>query len=292
MRWEDIANSNVGSNEGFRAIGSRISAGLGAIGLVKETFPGQIDWTSVAKPTTADTVQGYEVWRFSDALQAVAPVYLRVGYGSSSYVNIFGLQVQLGTEHDGAGGLAGTVTGVGRVDPGSAGVGAIYVVGDPGRVTFIGWPNVEYGAGHFFVAERLCDLSGLPTADGVWLLCAGNYGGLGALKLSAVIRYGGTPSVQSFPAGRMAASGMPPAMTGSSGNEVALFPVRVWSGLSETAPSLAVATYFTADLAPRVPVQVEAWNGTRRAYYPMGACSVAANVVGMHSNATVALRWD
>jgi hypothetical protein len=66
----------------FRSWGSGLSAQLAAIGLVKTSDTGQIDWTTVLKPTSSGQIRGFEIWRFNDALQATKPVFIRLDYGS------------------------------------------------------------------------------------------------------------------------------------------------------------------------------------------------------------------
>lgn len=68
----------------FRAWGSTISSGLTSVGMIKTSDTGQINWTSVARPTTASESMGYEIWRFNDTLQPSAPIFFKIEYGSAS----------------------------------------------------------------------------------------------------------------------------------------------------------------------------------------------------------------
>jgi hypothetical protein len=69
----------------FRAWGSGIAAQIAAMGLVQTSDTGQINWVTVARPAL-NTIAGYEIWRFNDALQATKPVFIRIDYGTSSPV--------------------------------------------------------------------------------------------------------------------------------------------------------------------------------------------------------------
>lgn len=92
----------------FRAWGSALSAALAAVGMVKATDTGQINWTTVPAPTVINTQAGYEIWRFADTLQATVPIFLRIGYGSGTAIGLPSLWVTIGKGSDGA----GTITGV------------------------------------------------------------------------------------------------------------------------------------------------------------------------------------
>lgn len=96
------------SDATFRAWGSELSAKLQAAGLVKTTDTGQIDWATVARPTT-NTAAGYEMYRFNDALQATAPVFIKIEYGTGGSATTPITWIDAGTGTDGA----GTLTGLG-----------------------------------------------------------------------------------------------------------------------------------------------------------------------------------
>lgn len=89
---------------GFRAWGSEIKAQLTAIGLTHTADTGQIDWTTVLNPVAGSA--GYEIWRFNDALQGAAPIFIRLDYGTSS-AGVPGLWAQIGVATDGAGNFVG-----------------------------------------------------------------------------------------------------------------------------------------------------------------------------------------
>lgn len=91
----------------FRAWGSAISTLLDDVGLAKTADTGQINWTTVARPTATNTVAGYEI-RVHDS--TLGDTYFKIEYrtaGSTTGANA-SLQVTIGTGSDGA----GTITGV------------------------------------------------------------------------------------------------------------------------------------------------------------------------------------
>ena len=67
----------------FRAWVTAISNGFQAL-FTKVTQTGEINLATVLKPAGANTSQGFEVYRFNDSLQATAPIFFKVEYGSSS----------------------------------------------------------------------------------------------------------------------------------------------------------------------------------------------------------------
>jgi hypothetical protein len=96
----------------FRDWGSKLSDALAAVGMVKTADTGQIDWATVVKPAAISTYQGYEVWRFNDTLQATAPLFLKIEYGSGvSVATRPGLRLQVGKGTNGAGTLTGAFGG-------------------------------------------------------------------------------------------------------------------------------------------------------------------------------------
>lgn len=99
------------SDSQFRDWGSELSTRLGSIGLTQTTDTGQIDWITVTRPGT-NTDAGYEIWRFNDTLQATAPIFIKLYYGTGGTANGPRLRFQIGTGSDGAGALTGTTTSI------------------------------------------------------------------------------------------------------------------------------------------------------------------------------------
>jgi hypothetical protein len=104
---------NATNDAGYRAWGTAVNAAIAASGLVQTSDTGQINWTTVTKPTAATTVKGYEIWRFNDSLQSTAPVFIKIEYSSGG--NTSGNNQQLlftvGTATNGAGTITGNTMG-------------------------------------------------------------------------------------------------------------------------------------------------------------------------------------
>jgi hypothetical protein len=93
----------------FRAWGLEFSNALRACGLAVTTDTGQINWTTVLHPTVANTAAGYEVYKFTDALQATYPIFVKVEYGTGPLVAQPDIWITIGTATNGAGTLSGSL---------------------------------------------------------------------------------------------------------------------------------------------------------------------------------------
>lgn len=171
MRSEVIDHS---SDAGFRAWVELAEEMLADAGLVRTSDAGQINPASATRPGT-NTVAGYAIWRFNDLLQGVAPVFLKVSYGTSSSATLPSITVQVGSGSDGTGGLTGEVSseyrnarnGVSPLPSLCFSVanawGASLVLGTVAGAT------TGFGVGFGFAVHRTVDAAGVPTADGVML---------------------------------------------------------------------------------------------------------------------------
>jgi hypothetical protein len=99
--WDNSLDAN------FRAWAKFIADALLAFGWTRAADTGQIDWATVARPTAANTPQGFEVWRSGDAL---TQMFLKVEYGSGSNALHPGLWLTLGTGSNGSGTITGNVS--------------------------------------------------------------------------------------------------------------------------------------------------------------------------------------
>lgn len=89
----------------FRVWGKAVSDGIAAVGLVKVPDTGSVNWETALRPTMLNGIGGFEIWRFDDALQATAPVFIKIEYGtaSSTGMSLPGIWVTLSRGTDGSG---------------------------------------------------------------------------------------------------------------------------------------------------------------------------------------------
>jgi hypothetical protein len=177
--------SGINSNTPFRAWGLAWSTALQAAdALQKTTDTGQIDWSTVTGPTVANTVSGFEMYRFKDSLQSTAPIFLKVEYGNGSTAANGQMWFTVGTGSDGAGAITGTFFA--GAPPSAAviaarttftqatgflGVTSIasYIHGDTATLAIFGYPvqtAPSTSTGNLFLLERTRDFAGSPTGEG------------------------------------------------------------------------------------------------------------------------------
>lgn len=132
---------------------------------------GQVVWTAVAAPPAASTVRDYEVFQFSDGLQATAPIFIRVDYMYSTSSPL--MRITVGTSTDGAGNLGGAVAGpfsIYSFTTGASGTLSGYTADlDGSMFMFVHGLNpavtaVDQWGG--VVVERIRNLDGTPSGDG------------------------------------------------------------------------------------------------------------------------------
>jgi hypothetical protein len=78
-------------------------------GWVQTSDIGQMDFDTVAHPTTTNAKAGYIVVRMDDALAASAPVYVRVDFGSGGAANNPAVWIDIGIGSDGFGAVSGRI---------------------------------------------------------------------------------------------------------------------------------------------------------------------------------------
>jgi hypothetical protein len=162
----------------FRAWGSGISTALQSL-LVLVTQTGQINWSTVTRPTTINIKSGFEVYRFNDAAQSTAPIFIKAEYGSASTsgaVTKPALYITVGKSVDGSGNIGGvifsqreTVT-ASSTTPTATPKNCYFGNGDGSCLVISLFPSdIAYTVlGSYMVLERSRSSLGVATADGIW----------------------------------------------------------------------------------------------------------------------------
>lgn len=165
--------NTVTTDAAFRTWGLAYNAKLAAAGLVNTADTGQVNWTTVLAAVGANTVQGYEIWRFADALQATAPIFMKVEYGSGAVAANGSIWIQLGSGSNGAGLLTGILSTRQQIQC-TATAGAIthYWSGDTNRFCVAAMGSAVATC-MLFSVERTVDANGVVTAEGALTIYRG-----------------------------------------------------------------------------------------------------------------------
>lgn len=160
------------TNEEFRAWITAVHDALIAVGLVQTADTGQLDIATINKPGSGASVAGYRIYRFNDALQATAPIFIKVQFGTASTATRAGLWFEVGTSTNGAGTIGGQKTAVNGAWSGAdAATQTCRFSGDGGRLSMLMYPSVLDSSGGIFVSiERDHDEDGDDVASGFSLL--------------------------------------------------------------------------------------------------------------------------
>lgn len=170
------------SSEGFQAWTTELYNELIAAGLVPTADTGQLPVPVAANRPGPSGVAGYWIFRFNDALQGVAPIFLKIRPGTAGNSGNPQVRIELGTGSDGAGNLTGSV--------GEVGIGATTTVGSHTTIypTFITHSDGFFGlvlksgrsdVGCVMVC-RTADDAGDPTPDGYVLIGRAQPNGAGS----------------------------------------------------------------------------------------------------------------
>jgi hypothetical protein len=254
-------SNNTDAN--FRIWGSAVAARLLASGLVKTSDTGQIDWTTVLAPTLANTMQGYEIWRFDDALQATAPVYIKFQFGSAATVANPNLRVQFGSGSNGS----GTLTGVASAEincqaNGNTGAGTAYWSGDTNR--FAMCYGLSTAQCLFFTMERSVDANGAVTAEAVlWMAKTSPTAGTSTTQQGSWNCTTGDNTTETN-VGALT----PLAGPGTTSGQIAVYPVFHTKGVF-LQPGYNILVYFSAAITAGSSVSIPIY-GSNHTYMPIG----------------------
>lgn len=175
----------------FRAWVAQREALLAAAGLVRTADTGQIDPVTVLRPGTVNTTAGYSMWRFDDALQGVAPVFIKFSYGTGGSTSLPSNDITVGTATDGAGNitLANAVFSSRCTASSTASVPS-YATHGNGFFTLVSHLYASATASDVMVGscviQRTVDNTGAPTAVGLQISVAD--GGSGIIARSVATR--------------------------------------------------------------------------------------------------------
>jgi len=168
-----MANSIFGalmsnaSDAAFRSWGSILSAQIGSI-LTRVPQTGDINWSTVTVPATSQFAGG-EVYRFNDSLQATAPIFIKIEYGTGTGATASSLRITVGKSADGAGNIGGVLlaqTAVISFSGASTALSNCYISGGSSWFALSLDPiSPSTTTGGLFYIERSVNNGGVPTGD-------------------------------------------------------------------------------------------------------------------------------
>lgn len=238
----------------FRAWGGGLSTALAAVGLVKTTDTGQINWATVTRPLTVSTFQGYEVWRFNDALQSTAPLFLKIEYGAAAgSASRPALRVALGKASDGAGTLSGLFgASPYTISSGSIGVtpATSYISSGGGSMLAIAlWPTSSATVPLNLILDRSRDAAGAATGWAVVFIPTNTtFGTYVYSTAGTAVQSGPYPNPQIVALPSTTVAGVAP-----------MYPLLCIDGQGHYWQSRAALLYNVNDAALAVPVTVAGW---------------------------------
>jgi hypothetical protein len=274
------------SDAAFRAWGSAIGTALTAAGWVQTSDTGQINWTTVLAPVATQTVQGYELWRMNDTLQATTPIFLKLEFGSGTVATNPSIWFQLASGSLGDGRLGGQPTTRFQLTATASTASTSYFSGDTNR-----WSMALHTSSsaltHCLVIERTHDASGVDTAEGACLMARGLNGTVYQQYWHGLL---GSAPAESSTLGALTPS---TGTTGLSGTQLALYPLMFvkLGGAFHSVPMRDVIMYFANDIAGAAvqPVVTFSHLGSPRTYLALG--SVGA-MLARPGSVALAIRYQ
>lgn len=175
-----VSTGTIGhtADASFRAWAQRVHDVLVAATCLTQTSDtGQVNLTTMTRPS-AGTMAGYEIFRFNDALQATAPIFIRIEYGTGGSATYPGISFSVGTATNGAGVISSPILSNGYLPNSMSGSGSsapateIFVSADAhgfmlGLSQFSASSATDMG---FLGVERACEADGTARADGLLIV--------------------------------------------------------------------------------------------------------------------------
>lgn len=239
--------------------------------------------------STANTSSYNQIWRMADSLQATAPVYIKIEFGTGNATYCPGLWITIGTGSDGSGNITGTK--LSRTQIASSGVDTTsnivsYLSASTSRLSAVlyqatgGTSLSAFGIN----IERSKDSSGADSSDGIILNTAYCYS-----DSHAYVPFSGTAraaQTQPCPAVGYNLTSL------ASGNTIGLIPLLPFALDGCKNPGLGFLAYMRYDTAPFNSVTVTV-NSTSITYIMLGIPGTKASFIsGMTTYGAIAMRYE
>lgn len=275
--------NTVTTDAAFRTWGLAYASKLASMGLVQTADTGQINWVTVLAAVGANTAQGYEIWRFDDALQATVPIFLKIEYGSGSAAANGSLWFTVGSGTNGAGTLTGVLTTRVQVTcTAVAGVVTHYWSGDTNRLGIAVLGSSAANSMGLWI-ERTVDTAGVVTAEGVLII----YRSLSAWGQVAWNQVTGSYGVVEASLGAMGAALAP---FGMYGTQLAIYPIFHNKGVF-LPYGLNALVYENTLIGVSSTISFTIYAASHT-YMTLGATGFGAAGRGGFSTATLMMRYE
>lgn len=267
----------------FRAFIANTRASLVAAGAARTADTGQIDPTTATASASTNTSSGYEIWALNDSLQATAPVYLKLEYGTGSAGNsIVGMWITWGTGTDGAGNLTGQVTTRRQLSSNGNWSATTTVYSCFTGSTFTFWHATSASLGIGFSLHRTYNAAGAITNDGsiglYWDQAVGR-------TVAALPRTGSIPSAR----GCSSTFGGLGSMPTSTPADIALGSVP-WPFSGVWRYSLMML-YNITDITAGTPFTLTFLTASHT-FIPLGLWTAGQSDLGASTNTALIVPWE
>ncbi len=280
-----LLDGNNNTNTSFRNWGSNVSAKILAAGMVKASDTGQIDFTTVQTPAALGTSQGYEIWQFNDTLQATAPVFFKLEYGSGAATADPGTWLTFGSGSNGSGTLTGSLSTRMSVNGTAAGATTWFFSGSNNRfmmAAMAAGANASSSTILILSFERTVDANGNVTSEGVLVVTKSKttWGQVG---------WNTTTGAMTAVEASLGAMG-PSVGSGSSGYATAIYPVFHTKG-NFLNPGYNIICAYEANFSAGIPVTFPFYN-VSHTYVPLTSAIASTPLTRGAAGSTVLLRFD
>ena len=279
-----VVTNTITTNAQFRTWGLIYAAKFASMGWVQSAEAGQIDWAAVATPGVINTVAGYEIWHFNDALQATVPIFLKIEYGAGAAVANGSLWITVGTGSTGIGGLTGIVSTRQQVQcTATAGAISHYWSGDTNRGTIAVVGAAAATSMHLGI-ERTVDNVGALTGEGILLV----YRGTSAWGQQAW-NYATGPYTATWELS-LGCMGAAVAPFGVTGLQVAVYPVYHNKGVF-CNPGYNCMMYENAVVGALATISFNVY-GAAHTYVTLGSTCFGSGGRGGFTTAALMMRYE
>ncbi len=285
------------SDAAFRIYVAEFEQMLEDSGLVRTADTGQINPATVVRAGT-NSDAGYSMWRFDDSLQSIAPVFIKLTYGTSSSAIRPRATISIGSATDGAGNFSGThFTPPLMCSPGqdcsASSTLSSFACHTEGLAFFLpkylGLASTSSAVPHNFCVQRTVNSTGAPTAEGVVLTTPSSNGFVGGYARVCRLTYSPSPVTWAEVSGAYQAI-MPMSLSDS---RVGLQPqvLMHWTALPKILPLAGSASYIDTEISFGSEFSMALVGATARNYKAFGSYSFN-NTAYLGANYGTALLWE